>query len=347
MSSERFRNGETIDRYVLLRKLGEGGMGEVWKAAGADGLAVAIKFPHKRLADDAWFRDFARHESAMNISHENIVRKLNTFDYEGLPAIVFEFVEGVDMETEIYGTVQEQEIGTPIELQRAVRLACDVLAGLEAAHKQGLVHRDVKASNILIDRQSDRALVSDFGLVMDVTVRRMTRFGMMGGSVPYMSPEQIRDPRSVDWRSDIYSFGIVLYEMLTGVLPFRKEPHETEEADYLIKNKHRYTPPAPPSAVNRLVPTAVDAIVLKMLEKARENRYQSCLAVSRDLSQAGSPRARRVVMPPPAELPPPPELPPLPLPAGNLENRWNSLLPWALIGCSALIVGISLVVYFR
>jgi len=358
MPNQRFQPGEAVDKYVIGKRIGAGGMGEVWKASRADGSPVAIKFAHKQLANDIYFRDFARQEASTNLVHPHIVQVVDIFEADGLPAIVFSFVDGVDLETEIYGDAGSEDFGTPLDPPRAVRIATDVLKGLDFAHQRGLVHRDVKSSNILIERATDKALLSDFGLVMDITVRRMTRYGMMAGCVPYMSPEQIVDNRSVDLRSDIYSFGVVLYEMLTGRLPFRKEPGETEDPDYLIKHKHRYTPAVPPGAINPNVPPALDEITLKALAKDRDLRYRSCQDFLRDLQRdtdkdtfvAASP-GRKVIMP---VSPAPPRLEAkeadVALQVGDFRvsaRQLNSFLPWALIGCSALIVLIALILHFR
>jgi serine/threonine-protein kinase len=356
MSNQRFQTGESVDKYLIEQKIGAGGMGEVWKALRQDGSPVAIKFAHKQLAGDAYFKDFTRQEASMNLVHPNIVRVVDFFEAEGLPAIVFDYVDGVDLESEIYGSAAAQDFGQPLPVQGAVRIASDILAALDFAHQAGLVHRDVKSSNILLERQTGKALLSDFGLVMDVAVRRMTRYGMMAGCVPYMSPEQIRDNRSVDLRSDIYSFGIVLYEMLTGVLPFRKEPGETEDPDYLIKHKHRYTPAVPPGTLNPQVPPALDTIVLKALEKDRNLRYLSCGDFALDLRKFISTPPKRVFMPEISSgtaFPAPPrsvEDTETAIRAGQFSlsaRHINSFLPWALIGCSALIVLIALILHFR
>jgi serine/threonine-protein kinase len=181
---------------------------------------------------------------------------------------------------------------------------------------------------------------------------------MMGGSVPYMSPEQIRDNRAVDLRSDIYSFGIVLYEMLTGVLPFRVEAGETEDPDYLIKHKHRFNDAVPPSRLNPKVPPALDRIVAKALEKTKDMRYGSCQEFAEALraSTAEAP-ASRVKMPdfpvgPQSFAPPRRVEPPAPevLRVGTVRvtaSQIMSWLPWALMGFSVLIVVLSVYLYLH
>jgi eukaryotic-like serine/threonine-protein kinase len=359
MPEERFYQGEQIGRYVLEERIGVGGMGEVWRATDTERTPVAIKFAHPHLANQAHFKEFARQEAATRLRHPNIVQTLDYFEVDNLPAIVFYYVEGPNLESEIYGQSATLETGTPLEIDRAIHIACDVLEALDFAHQKGYVHRDVKASNILLESSSGRALLSDFGLVMDITVRRMTRFGMMGGSVPYMSPEQIRDPRTVDLRSDLYSFGIVLYEMITGVLPFRVEPGETEEPDYLIKNKHRFSMVVPPSQLNPHASSALDRIVLKSLEKDKDQRYRSCADFAqalRSVTEEPPPRSR-VIIPEPgfesayhSEISTESNEPKVLVQAGTLkltEAQVTTYLPWVLMVCSALIIVIALVVHFR
>jgi serine/threonine-protein kinase len=357
MADQRFQPGEKVGRYTLLGRIGAGGMGEVWKATRPGGGTVAIKFAHQQLENQANFPDFVRQEASTNLVHPNIVATEEVFDVGGLPAIVFFFVEGTNLELEIYPDPNSLERGVPLEVSRAREISRDILSALDFAHQKGLVHRDVKSNNILLERSTGKALLSDFGLVMDVSVRRMTRYGMMGGSVPYMSPEQIRDNRSVDLRSDIYSFGIVLYEMLTGVLPFRVETGETEDPDYLIKHKHRFNIAVPPSRLNPKVPETLDAIVAKALEKTKEQRYSSCqefaealssLSVEVKIGRVKKPEAGAA-----AEVYQPSRrgsASPVLFRLGSFRvtaAQLTAWLPWALIGFSVLIVAISLFFYFR
>lgn len=357
MPDQRFHTGDKVGRYTLEKKIGAGGMGEVWKATRADGGAFAVKFAHPQLENQAYFKDFVRQEASTNLVHPNIVAVEEIFDVGGMPAIVFFFVEGGNLELEIYSDPSSLETGHPLEIPRALAISRNVLDALDFAHQKGLVHRDVKANNILIEKGTGKALLSDFGLVMDVSVRKMTRYGMMGGSVPYMSPEQIRDNRAVDLRSDIYSFGIVLYEMLTGVLPFRVEAGESEDPDYLIKHKHKFNIAVPPSTLNPKVPRALDLVVAKALEKEKDLRYRSCQEFAEALKAVSTgPPVKRVAMPDqlpyedsyeprrmaergPALV----RIGPLRLTAAQL----TSWLPWMMMGFSALIVAISLYIYFR
>jgi len=357
MADQRFQPGERVGRYTLTERIGAGGMGEVWKALKPGGGTVAIKFAHPQLENQAYFQDFVRQEASTNLVHPHIVEVEEIFDVGGLPAIVFYFVEGSNLELEIYSDPNSLERGHPLEVSRTREIAAQILSALDFAHQKGLVHRDVKSNNILLEKSTGRALLSDFGLVMDVSVRRKTRYGMMAGSVPYMSPEQIRDNRSVDLRSDIYSFGIVLYEMLTGVLPFRVEPGETEDPDYLIKHKHRFNIAVPPSNLNPKVPAALDLIVAKALEKTKEMRYSSCQEFAAALISLSTEAPRKRVEPPdfsaaaiPLRSPRKASQSPVLLRIGAVRITAAQLtlwLPWALIGFSMLIVAISVYLHFR
>ncbi len=353
MSDQRFYPGKIISGYTLEKQIGVGGMGEVWKALKPEGVPVAIKFVHPQLADQKYFLDFVRQEASTALVHPNIVPIVDRLEIDGLPAIVFYFVQGTNLEKEIYGDPTTVETGRPLELTRALAIARDVLAGLDYAHQKGLVHRDVKSNNILLEAKTGKALLSDFGLVMDVTVRRMTRLGLMAGSTPYMSPEQIRDNRTVDFRSDIYSFGIVLYEMVTGMLPFRVEPGETEDADYLIKHKQKFNTAVPPSEIIPGLPEGIDRVIAKAMEKSKDRRYGSCqeFASALDAAMSSTPQ-KRVVMPDHIQWgPEPPAIAndvligvgPVRMTASNVM-QW---LPWALIGTSILVIAIAAWLYFR
>jgi serine/threonine protein kinase len=353
MTDQRFHQGKIIGGYTLEKQIGVGGMGEVWKGRGPDGLPVAIKFAHPQLANEKYFLDFALQEASTALVHPNIVPIVDRLEVDGLPAIVFYFVAGTNLEKEIYGDPAAVERGRPLELDRALAIARDVLGALDYAHQKGLVHRDVKSNNILLEAKTGKALLSDFGLVVDVTVRRMTRLGIMAGSVPYMSPEQIRDNRTVDFRSDIYSFGIVLYEMVTGMLPFRVEPGETEDADYLIKHKQKFSTAVPPSEIIPGLPEGIDRVIAKAMEKSKDSRYGSCqeFAAALDRAMSSTP-PKRVVMPDHMQWEPqqPPVSQGLLIGVGSVRvteanvMRW---LPWALIGTSVVVIVIAAWVYFR
>ena len=359
MPEERFSPGQQIHLYTLEKRIDSGGMGEVWKARKTDQACVAIKFPHLQYANDQRFRELVRREAAaqFNLHHPHIVAAEAVLEVDDLPAIVFYYVDGPNLEQEVYGPAKLIDQGTPLPLGRALRIAGQVLEALDYAHQNCYVHRDVKSSNILIERATDCAFLTDFGIVLNVAGPRLTRAGMVSGSVPYMSPEQITSPMNVNLRTDVYSFGVVLYEMLTGSLPYRVEPGETTDPDFLIKEKHLKSEPAPPSSLNPSLPEELDRIVLRALEKQPDRRFLGCgdfLRHIRELESSLAPSgggwstATRVMLadgllqppaaaPVPAYVPPPVEEPGEPF--SQPFMRW---LPWILFGLSALILAVAI-----
>jgi serine/threonine-protein kinase len=366
MAEERFSPGQQIHLYTLEKRIDSGGMGEVWKARKPDQVCVAIKFPHLQYAHDQRFRELVRREAAaqFNLHHPHIVAAEAVLEVDELPAIVFYYVDGPNLEQEVYGPDKLIDQGTPLPLERALRIATQILDALDYAHQNCYVHRDVKSSNILIERATDSAFLTDFGIVLNVAGPRLTRAGTVSGSVPYMSPEQITSPMSVNLRSDVYSFGVVLYEMLTGALPYRVEPGETTDPDFLIKEKHLKSEPAPPSSLNPAIPAELDRIVLRALEKQPDRRFLGCGDFVRRIRELdperpsqGSSRktgpVTRIVItegvlkpPPPAPTPVFAEPPPLPEETGEaFSERIMRWLPWILFGASGLILAVAVALH--
>ena len=352
MSEERFVPGQQIETYTLERKIDSGGMGVVWKALKPDQSAVAIKFPNLQHASDDRFRELVRREAAaqLNLRHPHIVAAEDVLEYDGLPAIVFTFIDGPNVEQEIYGVTKVIDQGKPLALRRALQISAQILDALDYAHQHCYVHRDVKSSNILLDRSTDNAFLTDFGIVLNVTGQRLTRAGIVSGSVPYMSPEQITSPMSVNLRSDVYSFGVVLYEMITGSLPFRVETGETTDPDFLIKEKHLKSEPAAPSRVNPAIPAALDRIVLQALEKAPDRRFLGCAQFQRairELEIVDQPvrrvtRASALTPAPPAA--PQPQRSPSKL-RFALPGTPSEWLPWILFGSAGILLLILGILY--
>jgi serine/threonine-protein kinase len=359
MAEERFSPGQQIHLYTLEKKIDSGGMGEVWKARKTDQACVAIKFPHLQFAHDQRFRELVRREAAaqFNLHHAHIVPAEAVLEVDDLPAIVFYYVDGPNLEQMVYGPAKLIDLGTPVPLDRALRIAAQVLDALDYAHQNCYVHRDVKSSNILIEKATDCAYLTDFGIVLNVAGPRLTRAGMVSGSVPYMSPEQITSPMNVNLRSDVYSFGVVLYEMLTGALPYRVEPGETTDPDFLIKEKHLKSEPLPPSRLNPAIPPELDRIVLRALEKQPDRRFLGCGDFLRHIRELDSGIASpgggrktgpgtRIVMPDGLLKPPPAPVPAdLPPPAEQGEEafsgRFMRWLPWILFALSGLIIAVA------
>ncbi len=254
--------GNAVSHYKILSKLGEGGMGVVYKAEDTRlKRTVALKFlPHgleSHEPERARFLQEAQAASALN--HPNVCTIHDIAEADGQQFIVMEFVEGV--------TLREKLAGGKLPTGAAVGYAIQIGEALEEAHGKGIVHRDIKAENIMVNTKN-QVKVMDFGLAKLKGSLKLTKTSSTIGTVAYMAPEQIQGEQ-VDARSDIFSFGIVLYEMLTGHLPFRGE-HEAAVV-YAIVNEE-------PEPLQTYVPDAQSEllhILGRALEKDREDRYQT------------------------------------------------------------------------
>lgn len=263
-------------RYAVIERVGVGGMAEVYRARDELlGREVAVKVLNQRLSTDRSFVERFRREAqaAANLSHPNIV---SLYDYgtdENSNFIVMEFIDGKSL-----GDVIKEE--GPLLAERAAEIAGDVAKALERAHTAGLVHRDVKPNNIMLT-STGQIKVTDFGIVRALggeAEQQMTQTGMVIGTAAYLSPEQAQG-NAVDARSDVYSLGCVLYEMLTGQTPF------TGDTPLAIAYKHVREDPQPPSTLNPDVPPALDAITMKALAKNPDNRFANAAEMREDLDR--------------------------------------------------------------
>ncbi len=259
-------------RYQVVRKIGAGGMANVYLAEDQElGRRVAIKILNDRHAGDDQFIERFRREAknAAALSHPNIVSIYDRGEAEGTYYIAMEFLDGRSLKELI---VQRG----PAPITVAVEYARQILSALGFAHRHGIVHRDIKPHNVLVDAEG-RVKVTDFGIAR-AGASQMTEAGSIVGTAQYLSPEQARGT-SVDQRSDVYSLGIVLYELLTGTLPFNGDtPVE-------IAMKHLSTVPEAPSARRPEIPRDLDLIVTRALAKDPDDRYQSAEEMDADLER--------------------------------------------------------------
>jgi eukaryotic-like serine/threonine-protein kinase len=259
-------------RYQVLRKLGAGGMANVYLAEDQElGRRVAIKILNDRHANDEQFVERFRREAknAAALSHPNIVSIYDRGEAEGTYYIAMEYLDGRSLKELIVGN-------GPAPVNVAIEYARQILSALRFAHLKGIVHRDIKPHNVLVDSDG-RVKVTDFGIAR-AGASQMTEAGSIVGTAQYLSPEQARGT-AVDQRSDLYSLGIVLYELLTGVLPFNGDtPVE-------IAMKHLSQMPEPPSAKRPELPHDLDLVVMRALAKDPADRYQSAEEMDADLER--------------------------------------------------------------
>ncbi|MFO1064978.1 MAG: serine/threonine-protein kinase [Pirellulales bacterium] len=258
-----------IGRYDVERLIGSGGMGVVFKAYDTDlNRPVAVKLLAPYLAGNGSARTrFAREARAAAAVVDDHVVPIHNVETNGdHPFLVMKFIGG--------GSLQQRiDREGPLELCEVLRIGMHAAKGLAAAHAQGLIHRDVKPSNILLDEGVDRALLTDFGLARASDDADLTRSGFHPGTPHYMSPEQVRG-EAIDARSDLFGLGCVMYAMCTGHPPFRSE------TSYAVLRRITDDAPRPIRETNPNVPAWLQQIVMKLLAKSREDRYRSALEVS-------------------------------------------------------------------
>jgi serine/threonine protein kinase len=262
---------QTISHYKILKKLGEGGMGEVYLAEDTElRRKVALKFLSPHLAANADFKTRFKREAqaAAALNHPNIITVHEVAEYENRSYIVMEFVEGESLKKWL--AEKELPIGQVIDF------AAQVCEGLSKAHEAGIVHRDLKPDNILVDKDG-RVKILDFGLAkLKAVATKLTKADTTLGTVCYMSPEQAQG-EEVDQRSDLFSFGIILYELITRQLPFKGE----YDASILYSLVHEE--PEPLARYKAGVPEGLQRIVDKTLKKDPGTRYQSAAEMLADL----------------------------------------------------------------
>ncbi|MEN8164532.1 MAG: serine/threonine-protein kinase, partial [Acidobacteriota bacterium] len=263
---------ERIGHYSIVSELGRGGMGVVYKAHEESlNRFVALKVLGQHLSEDeSYVERFKREaQSAAALNHPNIVQIYSIDDFDGRHCFAMEYVQG----TSIQQMIKSQG---PMDPAAAARLILQAAAGLGAAHSHGIIHRDIKPANLMVD---ERGLVkiTDFGLALLAEgATRLTATGMFMGTPGYLSPEQCLD-EDVDHRADIYSLGVTLYEMLTGITPFKAD------SPLALLRQIIDVEPKDVGELRPEVPEALQSILKKMMTKKREERYADCDILTADL----------------------------------------------------------------
>jgi serine/threonine protein kinase/Tol biopolymer transport system component len=277
-------NGTIISHYTIQQELGRGGMGVVYKASDTKlDRTVALKVlpPHALTSEDDQSRFYREARAAAALHHPHIATVFEIDEHEGQPFIAMEFIDGQALDDKI--------AEGPLALDAAVTIASQIAQGLKAAHAKNIVHRDIKSANVMLTGDGT-AKILDFGLAKTAASTKLTQLGSTLGTVAYMSPEQARS-QDVDHRSDLWSLGIVLYEMIAGKLPF------VGDFEQAIVYSILHEEPKPLTAVRTGVPMGLEWIVSKLLAKDPADRYQSATDLlvdlrTVDLKDAGLSRVR-------------------------------------------------------
>ncbi len=271
-------------RYEILKLLGEGGMGAVYRARDNElERMVAVKVIRPDLARNAQILHRFKQELilARQVTHRNIIRIFDLGHAEGMRFITMEYIDGEDLSSLLVKRGR-------LPAAEAVAIVMQVALGLEAAHAEGVVHRDLKPQNIMLDPQG-KVSVMDFGIARSVDASNMTRTGALMGTPTYMSPEQAQGQK-VDARSDLYTLGIILYELLTGKAPF-----EADNPMATLVRRLQEKPKAP-IELEPGIPKALNDIVVKMLATQAADRYQTASELLRDLDAWEAARTGRATL---------------------------------------------------
>lgn len=260
-------------RYRIIEEIGRGGMGRVYKAKDKElGITVALKMIRPVYSSNPLFIQRFKEETllARSISHENVIRIHDLGEVDDIKFISMDYIKGHDLKELI-------QTSGPLSVERAVSIAKQIYEGLKAAHHKHIVHLDLKLRNIMIDHDG-RVNIMDFGVARSIEAHEIEPSKTLIGTLPYISPEQAKGEK-VDHRADIYSVGIILFEMLTG-----KRPFEADTSSAYLEKHIKERPPSP-SEFNPFIPPFLEKIILRSLEKDRNSRYQRVEEILKDLEE--------------------------------------------------------------
>ena len=269
-----FAPGESFGpRYKIIEEIGRGGMGRVYKAKDKElGITVALKMIHPEYSAKPHIIERFKKETllARSLTHENVIRIYDLGEVDKIKFISMSYIKGQNLKELILTS------GT-LSVETVISITKQICEALRVAHSKGIVHRDLKPQNILVDNNG-RVFVTDFGVAKSVEVQEDSAPGIIIGTIQYISPEQAEGEKA-DLRSDLYSLGIIIYEMLTGEKPFKAETY----TGYI--QKHIHEKPKPPSKINPNIPSYLEKIILKCLEKDKHSRYQRAEEILHDLEE--------------------------------------------------------------
>ncbi|MEW5958732.1 MAG: protein kinase, partial [Chloroflexota bacterium] len=298
--------GMTLGAYKVIEAVGQGGMARIYKGLHTElNRYAAIKVVNWGLQEDPTFTDRFRREARAiaSLRHPNIVQIHDFGKYASGYYMAMEFIDGSDLAVQLR---QHRAAHTLLPGEQVVRIMTDVAAALDYAHRQGVVHRDVKPSNIMINRQG-QAILTDFGLVMLSSQQSQVTLGSTFGTPHYVAPEQAISSAGAVPASDIYSLGVVLYEIVTGQIPF------DDDSPLSVALKHVSEHPTAPTIINPDLPRTVEKVVLKAMAKQPLDRFESAGELAATLAAAWSGSMDREA----EQRPPAPVLPPVGVPSAS------------------------------